>query len=103
MIPTGFPPARSLRKAFHAVDASAGEGRSKKICSKNGVEGRDLGRPGGDRPVQGRRMLKALRPVARFFQERIGWNRVGIVISVTIIVIAAVVLWRMLRGISVDE
>jgi uncharacterized membrane protein YbhN (UPF0104 family) len=48
-------------------------------------------------------MLKALRPVARFFQEKIGWNRLGIVISITIIVIAAVVLWRMLRGISIHE
>jgi hypothetical protein len=28
-------------------------------------------------------MLKALRAVARFLDERIGWNRVGIALSVT--------------------
>jgi len=44
-----------------------------------------------------------MRAAKRFFDQRIGWNRVGIALSVTIIVIAAVVLYRMLRGISVHE
>ncbi len=48
-------------------------------------------------------MLKALRAVARFLDERIGWNRVGIALSVTIITAAAVVLYRMLRDISGEE
>jgi len=48
-------------------------------------------------------MIGALRAAKRFFDQRIGWNRVGIALSVTIIVIAAVVLYRILRGISVQE
>jgi uncharacterized membrane protein YbhN (UPF0104 family) len=48
-------------------------------------------------------MLKSLRAVARFFQDRIGWHRIGVLLSVTIIVIAVVVLFRMLRDIDVSE
>jgi glycosyltransferase 2 family protein len=48
-------------------------------------------------------MIGALRAVMRFFDQRIGWNRVGIALSVTIITIAAIVLYRMLRGISFYE
>jgi hypothetical protein len=48
-------------------------------------------------------MIGALGAVKRFFGQRIGWNRVGIALSVTIIVIAAIVLYRMLRGISFYE
>lgn len=44
-----------------------------------------------------------MRTAKRFFDQRIGWNRVGIALSVTIIVIAAVVLYRILRGISFHE
>jgi glycosyltransferase 2 family protein len=48
-------------------------------------------------------MIGPLRAAKRFFDQRIGWNRIGIALSVTIIVIAAVVLYRMLRGISFYE
>jgi uncharacterized membrane protein YbhN (UPF0104 family) len=48
-------------------------------------------------------MLQSLRAVARFFQDKIGWNRVGFVLSLAIIVVALVVLVRILRGINVDE
>jgi uncharacterized membrane protein YbhN (UPF0104 family) len=48
-------------------------------------------------------MLNALRAVARFCNDRIGWNRIGLVVSVTIIAIAAVVLYRILRDIDVKE
>ena len=48
-------------------------------------------------------MLKWLRAVARFFQNTIGWNRIGVLLSLTIIVVAMVVLFRMLRDINVDE
>jgi glycosyltransferase 2 family protein len=48
-------------------------------------------------------MLKALRAVARFLNDRIGWNRVGFLVSVTIIIIAAVVLYRMLADIDIEE
>ena len=48
-------------------------------------------------------MLKWLRPVARFLQDTIGWNRIGVALSLTIIGIAVVVLYHMLRGIDVDQ
>src|SRR5262249_4881745 len=48
-------------------------------------------------------MMGALRAAKRFFDQRVGWNRVGIALSITIIVIAAIVLYRMLRGISFYE
>lgn len=48
-------------------------------------------------------MLKSLRAVARFFQDTIGWNRIGVALSLTIIGIALVVLFHMLRDINLDE
>jgi uncharacterized membrane protein YbhN (UPF0104 family) len=48
-------------------------------------------------------MFNALRAVVRFLDERIGWNRVGIALSITIITAAAVVLYRMLQDISGEE
>jgi hypothetical protein len=48
-------------------------------------------------------MLKLLRAAARFLQEKIGWNRVGIVLSIGIIAVALIVLQRTLRDINVDE
>src|SRR5665213_2570220 len=48
-------------------------------------------------------MLNSSRAVARYIQKRIGWNRVGLLLSVTIIAIAVVVLDRMLRDIQIDE
>jgi uncharacterized membrane protein YbhN (UPF0104 family) len=48
-------------------------------------------------------MLELLRSTARFISEKIGWHRIGFALSVVIIVVAAVVLYRMLRGIEVNE
>ena len=48
-------------------------------------------------------MLKSLRAVARFFQHYIGWHRVGVLLSLTIIAVAAVVLFHTLRDLDVDE
>lgn len=48
-------------------------------------------------------MLEMLRSVARFVSEKIGWHRIGFALSVVIIVVAAVVLYRMLRGIDLTE
>ncbi len=44
-----------------------------------------------------------LRALARFFDEKIGWHRVGFVLSVTIIAVAAVVLYRKLHDIDVAK
>jgi uncharacterized membrane protein YbhN (UPF0104 family) len=48
-------------------------------------------------------MLRSLRAVARFFQNKIGWNRIGVLLSLAIIAVAAVVLVHMLRDIDVDD
>jgi uncharacterized membrane protein YbhN (UPF0104 family) len=48
-------------------------------------------------------MLNSLRAVARFFQTKIGWNRIGVLLSLAIITVAVVVLVRMLRGIDADD
>ena len=50
-----------------------------------------------------RKVLKSLNAVARFCDEKIGWNRIGFVLSVAIIVIAGVVLYRILRNIDFKE
>jgi uncharacterized membrane protein YbhN (UPF0104 family) len=51
----------------------------------------------------GARMLKKLRSAARFFQEKIGWYRIGFVLSITIIGIAVVVLYHILQDIDTDQ
>ena len=48
-------------------------------------------------------MLKSLRAAARFFQNRIGWNRIGVLVSLAIISVAFWVLWHMLRDIDTGE
>jgi uncharacterized membrane protein YbhN (UPF0104 family) len=48
-------------------------------------------------------MLEVLRVVARFLDDKIGWNRVGFVVSLTIIGIAAAVLYRMLENIEIAD
>src|SRR5262249_34307058 len=49
------------------------------------------------------RMLDTLRAPARIIREKIGWNRVGLGLSVTIIAIAAVVLYRMLEDLDPED
>jgi uncharacterized membrane protein YbhN (UPF0104 family) len=44
-----------------------------------------------------------LRAVARFFDQKVGWHRIGFVLSVTIIAIAAVVLYRKLHDINIAK
>ena len=48
-------------------------------------------------------MLKSLRAAARFFQNRIGWNRIGVLVSLAIISVAVWVLWHMLRDRDTGE
>lgn len=47
--------------------------------------------------------LRALRAAARFSDETIGWNRIGLLLSVAIIAIAAVALYHILHDINVEE
>ena len=48
-------------------------------------------------------MLELLRAVALFFQTYVGWHRIGVLLSLTIIVVAAVVLFHTLQHIDVNE
>ena len=48
-------------------------------------------------------MVNALRTGARIFNEKIGWNRLSFLLSITVIAVAVVVLYRMLHGIDVDD
>jgi len=50
-----------------------------------------------------RGMLKRLSVTARFFNAKVGWSRLGVALSLTIIAIALVVLYRILRDIDPDE
>ena len=47
--------------------------------------------------------LNAVRMGARFCDEKLGWNRIGFLLSIAIIAIAPVALIHILRGIKVDE
>src|SRR3984957_5806960 len=48
-------------------------------------------------------MLKTLRDAAHFFDRRIGWSRLGVALSLSIIIVAVVVLYRLLRDIDPDS
>jgi hypothetical protein len=48
-------------------------------------------------------MLHPLRATARFIDRKIGWNRIGLALSLVIISAAAFVLYRMLRGIDIAD
>jgi uncharacterized membrane protein YbhN (UPF0104 family) len=47
--------------------------------------------------------MEWLRAAARFFDQKIGWHRIGFVLSATIIAVAAVVLYRKLHGLNVGK
>ena len=47
-------------------------------------------------------MLKGLRASAHFFDRNIGFSRLGMALSLTIVVVAVVVLYRILRDIDLD-
>jgi uncharacterized membrane protein YbhN (UPF0104 family) len=49
-----------------------------------------------------RSMLKRLRGTAHFFNSRVGLSRIGLVLSLTIIAVAVVVLYHILREIDPD-
>jgi glycosyltransferase 2 family protein len=50
-----------------------------------------------------RSMLKRLRGTAHFVDRKVGLSRIGLAISLTIIIIAVAVLYRILRDIDPDE
>jgi uncharacterized membrane protein YbhN (UPF0104 family) len=50
-----------------------------------------------------RGMLGRLRGSAHFFDRKIGWSRIGFALSLAIIIVALVVLYRILRHLDTDE
>src|ERR1700730_7141977 len=52
---------------------------------------------------RGSKSLDGLRRVMRFCDRKVGWNRIGVVLSLTIIAIAMTVLYRILRTINGSE
>ena len=48
-------------------------------------------------------MLKTLRGTAQFIERKNGWSRLGIALSLTMIAVAVVVLYHILRTIDPDE
>jgi uncharacterized membrane protein YbhN (UPF0104 family) len=48
-------------------------------------------------------MLHPIRAAARVIDQKIGWNRIGLALSLVIIGTAALVLYRILRGIAVAD
>jgi uncharacterized membrane protein YbhN (UPF0104 family) len=52
---------------------------------------------------RGSKSFDALRRAVRFCDQKVGWNRIGVAISLTIIAIAVTVLYRILRKINGSE
>jgi glycosyltransferase 2 family protein len=50
-----------------------------------------------------RGMLKGLRAAAHFFNQNVGFSRLGVLLSLTIFIVAAIVLYHILRDIDFDE
>ena len=48
-------------------------------------------------------MLTRLRRAAHFFERKVGFSRLGMALSLTVIIVAVVVLYRILRDIDLDE
>jgi uncharacterized membrane protein YbhN (UPF0104 family) len=66
------------------------------MCRRNNT-------PAAARPLEPTDVTNPLRAIARYFRRHIGWRRLGVALSVAIIVAAAAVLHRMLNGIDVDD
>ncbi len=57
--------------------------------------------PNSTRRLRG--VIEAARVAHRFCDQKIGWGRIGVVLSIAIIAIAAYVLYNILRGIDLKE
>jgi glycosyltransferase 2 family protein len=75
------------RRNFKSTASDGGMTRS--------IDGRTAGLERG--------MLKRLRASAQFFDRNIGLSRLGAALSLTVVVVAAVVLYHILRDIDLDE
>ena len=48
-------------------------------------------------------MLNAMSGIARAVDSKIGWNRIGVALSLLIIAIAFVMLFRLLQGVELEK
>src|ERR1043165_2535540 len=81
--------SRSALRSASGIDAGPGASRTTRNEPFTGPEGKG--------------MLHPLRATARLIDQKIGWNRIGLALSLIIIAAAAVVLYRILQGIDVSE
>src|ERR1041385_5230639 len=81
--------SRSALRSASGIDAGPGASRTTRNERFTGLEGKG--------------MLHPLRATARLIDQKIGWNRIGLALSLIIIAAAAVVLYRILRGIEFSE
>ena len=72
---------------------------------RNGIDVSEMptGEPSEQSPGRAEAAVDVLRKAARFCDERLGWNRIGFLLSLTIIAIAAMALFHILRHIKVAE
>src|SRR5438132_1831172 len=87
-----------IRRFFRRAGARSG------VFPRNFQHNRTTDRPMEPKPAdQWQATLRAAQTIGRFCDEKIGWNRIGVLLSLAIIAIAAVELYRILRDIEVSE
>jgi len=93
----GGRPWGSSAGSHHARQARAARPWPPDYCAAGPQSAHRAGRSAAERADPEMRMIHVLRTTARILSERIGWNRIGFLLSVTIMAIAAVVLHRILH------
>src|SRR6266446_6320397 len=87
-----------IRRVFRRAGARSG------VFPRNFQHNRTTDRPMEPKPAdQWQATLRAAQTIGRFCDEKIGWNRIGVLLSLAVIAIAAVALYRILRDIEVGE
>jgi uncharacterized membrane protein YbhN (UPF0104 family) len=71
-----------------------------RLLHRNGIDVREMPLQS---PGRGEAALDVLRRTARFCDEKLGWNRIGFLLSLTIIGIAVMALVHILRHIKVEK
>ena len=99
------PPGAVIIPAPEGQPCRMASGDKTEPRHRNGIDVNEipLREPKVRSPGRGGTALDALRQGARFCDERLGWNRIGFLLSFTIIAIAAMALVHILRGIKVAK
>src|SRR6476469_2309442 len=97
---------RHIRGLIGVLTSSRPAPRShRRTTSATGKRARGACGGVGESPCAGAggKMLESLRAAARFLQAKVGWHRIGLLLSLTIICIAVYVLVHTLRGLDTGE